>query len=204
MSIEKGADWGGRGRPPTDLQVFDDPLTALDTITAARRANRDLPPIGLTGGDLVATLGGPTCTDVASAHEALHVRVDLGAALIDGKMHWFLAHLVARRSWLRGRVVVVANAAFLGPWNIAPRAHPGDGVLDSLDTVSMPLAERWKAHRRLATGSHLPHPDITVRRPKAAQYTFDRPTPVRLDGRLVGAARSVSVRVEPEAVDLWL
>jgi len=204
MSIEKGGDWGTRARAPADLRVFDDPLEALDAIGAARRANRALPPIGLTSGDLVTTLGGPTCTQLASDVEALNVKVDLGAALIDGNLHWFLAHLVARRSWLRGRVVVVANGAFLGPWNIAPRAHPGDGLLDSLETMAMPLSDRWAARKRLTSGSHLPHPDITARRSKAAQFEFTEAMPVRLDGRLIGRARSISVRVEPEAVDLWL
>ena len=76
MSIEKGGDWGTRARAPADLRVFDDPLEALDAIGAARRANRALPPIGLTSGDLVTTLGGPTCTQLASDVEALNVKVD--------------------------------------------------------------------------------------------------------------------------------
>jgi diacylglycerol kinase family enzyme len=123
--------------------------------------------------------------------------------LIDGRLHWFLAHLVARRSWLRGRVVVAANAAFIGDWNIAPRAHPGDGRLDLLDG-DPPLGDRWKARRRLASGTHLPHPDIAVRRVTAAQIDLDRPTPIALDGSRVGTARSLSIRVEPDAVDLWI
>jgi len=205
VSIERGRDWGQRGRPPATLQVFDDPLDALDVISTARRAGTAPPPIGLTAGDLVATLGGPTTAyDLAGVEEALNVRVDLGAALIDGTLHWFLSHLVARRSWLRGRVLIVANAAFLGPWNIAPRAHPGDGLLDVLDTTALSVSDRWAARRRMGNGTHIPHPAITVRRPTAAQYQFERALPVRLDGRLVGPARSLSVRVEPAAVDLWI
>ena len=204
MNIAKGRDWGTRRPPPDDLRVFDDPADALQVIPAARRAGEDPPPIGLTRGDLVGTLGGPTPSGFSGHAAALNVQVDLGAALIDGTLHWFLAHLVARRSWWRGRVLVVANAAFLGDWNIAPRAHPGDGVLDTLETFDMPLSDRWSARRRLRTGTHLPHPAITVRRPRAAQYEFETPIPVRLDGRLVGTSRSLSVRVEPAAVDLWL
>lgn len=204
MTVRKGADWGERGAMPEALEVFDDPLAALDTITAARRAGRPIPPIGLDRGDLVRTLGGPTSPDLRSASEALRVTVDLGAVLIDGSIHWFLSHLVARRSWLRGQVVVAANAAFLGEWNVAPRAHPGDGRLDTLEIDHMALGERLKARRRLASGTHLPHPDITARRPRAAQYEFARPMAVWLDGRRAGSARALSIRVEPDAVELWI
>ncbi|MEO0494900.1 MAG: hypothetical protein AAF081_15950 [Actinomycetota bacterium] len=204
MSVEKGADWGERAQPPADLTIVDDSAAAIETIATERRANRPLPPIGIRGGDLVRTLGGATTADLASADEALHVTIDLGAVLVDGTLHWFLDHLVARRSWLRGRVLVVANAAFVEEWNIAPRAHPGDGRLDTLDTTSMSLGDRWRARSRLRLGTHVPHPDITTRRVDAAQYEFERPTPVRLDGRSVGAARTLSVRLEPDAVDVWI
>ena len=204
MSVEKGADWGGRARPPADLIVVDDSAAAIETITAERRANRPLPAIGLRGGDLVRTLGGPTTPDLASADEALHVTVDLGAVLVDGALHWFLDHLVARRSWLRGQVLVVANAAFVDNWNIAPRAHPGDGRLDTLETSTMSLRDRWQARSRLKLGTHVPHPAITTRRVEAVQYDFERPTPIRLDGRAIGEAQQLSVRLEPDAVDIWI
>lgn len=204
MSVEQATDWGERARPPEGLRVFDDPLEALDFIAASRRAGGELPPLGLTRGDLVRTLGGPTSSDIRRASEALHVKVDLGAVLTDGALYWFLSHLIARGSWLRGRIVVVANAAFLGEWNVAPRAHPGDGRLDSIEVTDMTLTDRFKARQRLATGTHVPHPDITERRPKAAQFEFERPTKVRLDGRLVGSFQRLSVRVEPDAVDLWI
>jgi diacylglycerol kinase family enzyme len=132
------------------------------------------------------------------------VKVDLGAALAGGRLLWFLDHLVVRRSWLRGRVLVVANAAFIGDWNIAPRAHPGDGRLDILDTDSMSVSDRWKARRRLPAGGHVPHPDIRYRRPTAAQFDFDDPMPAWLDGHRTDAVSSLSVRLEPDAVDLWV
>lgn len=204
MSVEKGADWGERARPPADLQVFADSADALAMLSVERRANRPLPPIGLQAGDLVRTLGGPTTPDLATADEALHVTIDLGAVLLDGSLHWFLDHLVARRAWLRGRVLAVANAAFMGEWNIAPRAHPSDGKLDMVDVGSMSMSDRWRARTRLPMGTHLPHPDITVRRIDAAQFELDRPTPIWLDGRSVGEAQNVSVRVEADAVDVWI
>ena len=204
MSVEKGADWGERATPPDDLMIFDDSRAAIEVISGARRANRPIPPIGLRGGDLVRTLGGPTSPDLRRSTEALHVTIDLGAVLAGGRLHWFLDHLVVRRSWLRGRVVVVANAAFIDDWNIAPRAHPGDGRFDILETTTMGLADRWNARRRLPLGTHVPHPAIRTRRVGAAQYEFDQPMPVWLDGARTDPVTSLSVRLEPDAVDIWI
>ena len=130
--------------------------------------------------------------------------VDLGAVLVDGALHWFLDHLIARRSWLRGQVLIVANAAFVDNWNIAPRAHPGDGRFDTLETSTMSLRDRWQARSRLKLGTHVPHPAITTRRVEAVQYDFEQPTPIRLDGRSIGEAQHLSVRLEPDAVDIWI
>lgn len=201
MSVERGEDWGEASALPNDIAWADSDRAAAELVAAARRTNAPVPAIALTGGDLARTLGGRGPR--LGGGEGTHVRVDLGAVLIDGRLHWFLAHLVARRSWLRGRIVVAANAAFLGRWNLAPRAHPGDGKLELLD-ADPPLGDRLKARRRLPAGTHLPHPDITVRRVDAAQIEFAHATPIRLDGHRVGSARALSVRVEPDAVDVWV
>ena len=201
MTVERGKDWGTREPIPGDAIVADSDRAAAEVLTDVRRRNAKLPPVVLTGGDLARTLGGGRAGPRGG--EGTHVRVDLATVLVDGRLHWFLAHLVARRSWLRGRLVVVANAAFLGDWNIAPRAHPGDGRLDVLDG-DPPFGDRLKARRRLVSGTHLPHPDVTVRRTKALQIDLERPTPIRLDGAGIGAARTLSVRVEQDAVDVWI
>lgn len=206
MSIERGRDWGDLGPIPAGIAIAGDDATAADIVTAARRAGEPIPPIRLTGGDLARTLGvAQDRVDRPGAPDAtgVRLRVDVGAVLLDGRLHWFVAHLVARRSWLRGRIVVAANAAFLGRWNIAPRAHPGDGRLDLLE-ADLPLGDRFEARRRLRSGSHLPHPGITQRRVDAAQVDLGRPMPVRLDGRPCGTARSLSVRVEADALEVWI
>ncbi len=203
MSIERGVDWGEWAEKPSDLVYANSDRAAAEVIATARRSNTAIPRIGLTGGDLHRTLGGSTRSVLHAAAEATHVTVDLGEALLDGKLHWFVAHLVARNAWLRGRVLVAANAAFIGSWNIAPRAHPGDGRLYVLD-ADPSVGDRLKARSRLKSGAHVPHPDITVRRTSAAQFEFAQPIPIHLDGhRQVRAAR-LSVRLEPEALDIWI
>ena len=98
-----------------------------------------------------------------------------------------------------GRVVVVMNAQYLGRWDVAPKSHPNDGRLDLLDG-DLPLGQRWQARRRLATGTHVPHPGIEERRLTAVQLELDRPTPVELDGEPIGSASSLSIRIEPDAL----
>lgn len=124
---------------------------------------------------------------------------DLGSVLLDGRIHWFTAHLVARRSRLTGRCVAVMNAAFLGSSNLGPRAHPGDGLLDVSDGNLGPI-QRLGAARRLRTGTHLPHPDIATSRVAAFSTTFERPVPVLLDGEHAGTVRKLAVRVEKDAL----
>jgi hypothetical protein len=198
VPVEKGRPWGRSGVLPPDGVLVRSDAEARAVVEEARRAGRDLPVIGLLGGDLCRTLGGRG--DEARLRSGGTVaEVDVGAVLIDGRLHWFVAHLVARRGWWRGPVLAVMNAQYLGDWDVAPRSHPGDGRLDRLD-VTMPVGERLKARSRLRSGTHVPHPGIAVAQVTATQATFDRPTPVRLDGEVVGPARTLSVRVEPAAL----
>ncbi|HEX6419552.1 MAG TPA: hypothetical protein VFZ77_13715 [Acidimicrobiales bacterium] len=201
MTVRKGEAWGRAGGLPAGGVVVASDAEARAVVTAARRAGDPVPPLGLAGGDLCRTLGGRG--DEARIHSEAGVRlpVDLGSVLVDGQQHWFVAHLVARRSWWRGRIVAAMNAEFVGAWDVAPRAHPNDGLLDVLDVAAaMPLRDRLRARGRLPQGGHVPHPAIAVSRRPAVQVTFGRPAPVWLDGERVGEARNLSVRVEPDAL----
>jgi hypothetical protein len=201
VTIRKGEAWGELGGLPADGVVVRSDAEARAAVTAARRAGRPVPTFGLLGGDLCRTLGGRGDEARLRSGEATRVPADLGSVLVDGVQHWFVAHLVARRSWWRGRIVAAMNAEFLGGWDVAPRAHPGDGLLDVVDVAAaMPLGDRVRAHRRLPSGGHVPHPAIAVSRRPAVQLDFDRTTPVWLDGERVGDARRLSIRVERDAL----
>ncbi len=204
MSVERHADWGERAKPPPDLAIFDSDAAARDFVVGIRRTGAGIPPIGLTGGDLLRTLGGSTGPDLRDSEDALRVDVDLGAVLIDGALSWFISHLIARNGWWRGPITIAANAAFVGHWNVAPRAHPGDHKLDTLDVAQMSIQQRWQARQRLGTGTHLPHPSIVVARTAAVQWSFERARTIYLDGQPVGDASSVSVRIEPDALEVWV
>ncbi len=128
--------------------------------------------------------------------------VDLGVVLADGRLHLFVAHLVARtRLWTRAFVAM--NAQWLDDWNLGPRAHPNDGLLDTYD-VHLKPGQLAAVRSRLPHGAHLPHPGIKERRAPAVQIELDRELPLRLDGKSVGKARVLSVRVEPDALVVFV
>jgi hypothetical protein len=192
--ISKGSSYGEPGRPlPDGGVVVGSDGEARRVLESARREGRPLPPLGLTGGDLCRTLGGPTPGgDVAFT-------VDLGEVLIDGRLHLFVAHLVAR-SRLWGYAFAAMNAQWHGSWNLGPRAHPNDGLLDTYEARLRP-GDLWKVRARLGHGAHLPHPRITERRVEALQVDLPRALVVVLDGDEVApAARRLSLRVEPDAL----
>lgn len=199
VTISKGEAWGEPGPLPRHGVVVRSDREARAIVTAARRAGEPIPPLGLLGGDLCRTLGGTGDEDRLRSAEAVQLPVDLGAVLVDGRLHWFVAHLVAKRSWWSGRVVAVMNAQYLGDWDVAPKGHPNDGRLDVLDG-DLPLGQRWQVRRRLVTGTHVPHPAIEERRVTAVQLDLARPTPIELDGEPLGAATTLSIRVEPDAL----
>ena len=201
MTIERGAAWGTPGPLPAGGVVVTTDAEARGFVEPARRRGGPLPPLGLLGGDLCRTAGGRGDRARLVSADAMRLPADLGSVLLDGRQHWFVAHLIARRSWWRGRVVGVMNAQHLGAWDVAPRAHPDDGLLDVVDVAaSMSRRERWQARRRLHSGTHVPHPAIDVERVAAWQTTFDPPLHVWLDGTAMGEVRSLSVRVEPDAL----
>lgn len=200
MTIRKGEDWGRPGTLPRDGVVVRSDAEAGEAVTVARRAGREVPPVGLLGGDLWRTLGAPSDPDRLHTGGTAFT-VDVGSVLVDGRQHWFVAHLVARRSWWRGPLVAAMNAEWLGRWDVAPRSHPNDGRFEVI-VADPSLGDRWKAWRRLPTGSHLPHPDIAVRQEKAWSTDLAPGTKVWLDGRPLGPAHRLVVRVEPDALEV--
>ncbi len=198
MTIEKGQPWGAPGALPPDGVVVRSDGEARLALEAARRRGEPYPVLGLLGGDLCRTLAGPGDEPRRRSDGAMRFPVDLGQVLVDGRFHLFVSHLVARSpGWRRG--VVAMNAQWLGPWNLGPRAHPNDGLLDTYDWRMGP-GDLLKVRRRLPAGAHLPHPGIRERRAAATEFHLARPLKVRLDGQVVDEGRDLAIRVEPDAL----
>ncbi len=201
MTVRRGEGWGEPGTLAADGVVVHSDAEARRIVERARRAGTQPPPLGLAGGDLCRTLGGRGDVARRRSGDAVRLPIDLGAVLVDGRLHWFVAHLVTRRSWWRGPLLAAMNAEFLGDWDVAPRAHPNDGLLDMIVVAAgMTLTDRVKARRRLPAGGHVPHPAVEQSRRPAFQIEFDRPTAVWLDGERIGVATNLSVRIEPDAL----
>ena len=198
MPISKNSPYGEPGTLPDDGVVVRSDAEARAVLERARAGGRPFPLLGLLGGDLCRTLGGPGDEARLRSPDAVRFPVDLGEVLLDGRLHVFVAHVVVRtRGW--GHVVAAMNAQFFGQWVLGPRAHPNDGLLD-IYRADLSVADRLKVRARVRHGAHMPHPRITERRAAATQIELDHPRPVYLDGERVGEARDLALRIEPDAL----
>lgn len=201
MTIRKHGSWGRSAPLASDRPVVATDGALADALQEARSTGEVMPVFGLVGGDLCRTLGGPGDRERLCGVDARTFPIDVGIAELDGEPHLFVAHLIARRSWWWGRVVAVMNAQFLGLWDLGPRSHPNDGLLDISDG-DISLSDRIRARKRLPSGSHLPHPGITTTRRREATFTLTRPMDVWLDGRQHRRISRVAVHVEPDAFEV--
>ena len=192
MTIRKGEAWG------------EPVLTAVSGLRVAPSdgvaVRGDLSAaVGLSGGDMARTMGGGTPDRLDGPH--VRATVDLLHVVADGRTFTALAHVVARRWWWRGEVVMAMNAQFLGPYDVAPRSHPNDGRLDLLRVdPSMGLRARLQARTRARTGTHLPHPSMTLNSTERWQATFSRPLDVYVDGHRVARVSDLAIEVLPDAL----
>lgn len=199
MTIRKGDEWGAAGAVPNGT-----PLASNDRALFELVNGEPLPRfIAIAGGDLARTVSASAADALQPGSSANIAPIDLGVAVHDGGTHRFASHAVARRSWWRGEVLVVSNAQFLGPWDVASRSHPNDGLLDVTEvSTSMTMQQRWAARSRLRTASHLPHPSIRTARVRARTWEFDRPLDLWLDGVRVGRTARLEVRVLADATSI--
>ena len=194
MTVERGEPWGRSAPLPPDGLVVGSDAAASEAAAAALAACAPLPVIGLLAGDLCRTVGGPGDPERFHTDDAVTLPIDVSEVLLDGARRVFVAHVIARRSWWHGRLWAALNAEWIGDWDVAPRAHPGDGLLDVMD-VSLSTRDRVRARGRLASGTHVPHPKIRQQRVASIDVEFDRPLRVWADGVLMGESRAISVRV---------
>ncbi len=200
MTIRPGEEWGHHGALPPGAPVVETDAAAAQLV--ADWLHGGGPPgelvVGIAGGDLHRTIGAPAAERMRT-DAAMWLPCDVGRAVIDGIERYFVAHLTAGRGvWFRGRTAVVMNAAFIGPANLGPKAHPGDGRLD-VTIGSLGWRDRLSARSRYGAGSHLPHPQLATSRVAAIDLRFEGPVRVRLDGVDAGRAREIAVEVVPDA-----
>ncbi len=202
MTIRKGEPWGEPAVCPTDLRVVSTDRDLRDWVVWHRARGQSIRDIGVAGGDLARTCGG-----AAGAHPcAAKVTVDvMQVRLDDSEPTWGVAHLVARRQWLRHDVVMVMNAQFYGPYDVVPRSHPNDGKLDVLHVdAAMSRRQRLQARQRARTGTHLPHRHLSSKSVAEIDLRFDRPMVIWIDGTRCGTAHRLRVSAEPDAFTAYV
>jgi len=197
VTIKKGSEYGRLARLPLGSPVASSDAQLRSVVCGARSEFRLPITVGLLGGDLCRTLGGSGDASRLQTPEALTVPVDLPIAVIDGSEYPFVAHLLIGRPFAKDFAAVM-NAQWLGPLDLGPRSHPGDGLVD-VTTGSLPWAQRRLARRRAHSGTHLPHPALEHRRSSHDHFIFSAPVPVQIDSVLHLTATEIVIRVEPDA-----
>ena len=207
MTIRPGMPWGRQVRRPDDLVV-----ASSDRDIARLLAVQPGPPVAAGGGDLARTLGvrGDDGRSTMNEFPIDLLELQLGAQPDQsGELLVACAHVIARAPWHRGHwwrgpILAVMNAEFVGDWDVAPRGHPNDGRAEVFEVdASMSMRERFGASRRLATGTHVPHPRITSRSVRTAAWDFPRPLEVFVDGQHVGRTTSLAITVQPDAAIVY-
>jgi diacylglycerol kinase (ATP) len=99
----------------------------------------------------------------------------------------------------RANTVVFANGQYFGfNMNVAPRASPGDGLLD-VQVFTGPKISALSLLPKVSRGRHLAHPLVHRFRSEAATVLTERPWPIEVDGDYLGET-PVTVRVDPRAL----
>jgi hypothetical protein len=202
MTIRKGEPWGDPAVCPTDLRVVPTDRDVRDWVIWHRTRGQPIRDLGVAGGDLARTCGGGGSVQPCAARvsvDAIRVTLD------DGEPTWGVAHVVARRGWLVDELVMVMNAQFYGPYDVAPRSHPNDGKFEVVRVdPAMGRRERLQARQRARTGTHLPHRHLSARSVAEIDLHFDRPMVIWVDGVRCGQARRLRVSAEPDAFTAYV
>lgn len=190
--IRKGEEWG----EPAVLGG-NEPEASTDAEVARLLGEHPGSVVVLRGGDLHRSLGGRPGSAPDLSGPVMILPIDLVAVTVDGSTRLASAHVVARRRGWAGEFAVAMNGTHLGEWNLGPKAHPNDGLID-VTTGRLGLRDRLAARSRAHTGTHLPHPALSTARVRSAEWSFERSTPVYVDGVRVGSARHVALAVHPD------
>jgi hypothetical protein len=202
MTIQKGQPWGTTIVVPTTTRDIDSDWQL------ARGTPNDVHV--LSGGDMYNALGQPK--EVSVGETRTLVQIDAMECTITGDFPTYVVLASAsiefghwHRYWRSRRYVAITNGGILNGRNIAPRAHPNDAFIDMMTLrASMPMRARFMSIKRARSGTHLPHPDISVERGEI--FTISRAHEnehLRIDGESVSSWSSwssVTVKVLP---DYW-
>lgn len=210
-------DWGTAPAGPPEVTVAGTDRDLAAAVVAHPGARIAFRPADAS--DLGRALGlrateRPPAVDVPL--DALHCTGDVTATAVNafvlGTPPGRLRAWSARRAWtvhVDGRqrwsgpatTIVVAIGQFLAGADVVPRGHPGDGRAE-IQVYAVAPRERSALRRRLATGRHLPHPDILTMSGQVVEIRGSADAPATVDGAAEGRARDVRIAVHAGAYTL--
>lgn len=196
MTIRKGEEWGRHDKTPASFIIAEDDK---DAATQPPQT-----PFALCRGDMFTALGRPRLP--VHHEECMVVTIDALMCNVtsrDGSVESLNAFShVSIGSWWKGRHIIVSNSGFLSGMNITPRSHPNDGEFDvfSMD-AHMPIKQRFLARRKSKTGTHVPHPNLSIVRGTTRTFSREKPQErLSIDGVAVPGWTEINISIHP---DYW-
>jgi hypothetical protein len=219
--MRRGTPWGEPAAGPADVVVRGADAEVADAVGAHPGALVELDPASASDiGRAVGVVGrAPTggtalrldaiAVDAIGPHGAPHtgglaVNVVVLGIPPDrlGRRHRrspVTVH-VDGRSCFEGRAttVVIASGQYLRGADLVPRGHPGDGRLE-VQVYALPPGQRRGMRRRLAGGTHVPHPGIREASGRSIEVRAASGWPLEVDGRPRDAHEGLTATVRAGA-----
>lgn len=207
MTIRKNENWGVTVARPESLVICETDAAASQLATEYFLQQKSIPAIAITRSNLSRALG--TKGSVVNSQNMQATPFDLIEITFadDSKTEQKVLALgfgLLRKSWWRGDIVAVMNTSFIGDWDCAPRSHPNDGKFDLLTVSSeMKPTQRLIASRRLRLGTHLPHPQISVKQITSFEADCSAKPNLFVDNRKFVCVNQCKFRLLPDALTLY-
>jgi putative lipid kinase YegS-like protein len=220
-SVRPGQPWGTEAPGPPDFEVSGSDRTLAEAlergltdplIRFAPARDSDLArAVGLVSGSASAGMALPLDALAVVVGDGLSERLALNSLVVgvppDRLRSW---HRPAGLSVeidgvamdaAQATSLVVMNGQYLRGLDLSPRGHPGDGVAEAQLYALSPGARR-AMRSRLATGAHLPHPAITIRRARRVVVRASSPAALEVDGASAGQISDLEITLRPAAYRL--
>jgi len=207
MTIRKNEDWGSTVVRPENLVICETDAAASQLATDFYLQQKPMPAIAITRSSLSRTLGkeGSNVNSQnmqATPFDLIEVTF-VDASMIEQKV-LALGYGLLRKSWWRGDIVAAMNTSFIGDWDCAPRSHPNDGKFDLLAVNGeMKSTQRLIASRRLKFGTHLPHPQISMKQLTSFDADCSAKPNLYVDNRRFMSVNQCKFRLLPDALTLY-
>ena len=207
MTIRKNEDWGVTVTRPENLVICETDAAASQLATNYFLQQKPIPAIAITRSNLSRALG-TTGADIDSQNMQATpfdlIEITFADDSKTGQRVLALGYGVLRKCWWSGEIVAAMNTSFIGDWDCAPRSHPNDGKFDLLTVKSeMKPTQRLIASRRLRLGTHLPHPQISVKQLTSFEADCSAEPNLYVDNRKFVCVNQCKFRLLPDALTLY-